>query len=221
MFLIEQRNDAGEKPFNLNARGVGIVEGTGGSAFLNVGGEMTLEDVAVSGTTLTTLVSTGAASQGSLGSTFLRRVTVSDSDIEDMFVVMNAADIDAMDVSIDFMRNMENIFEISGAGSTAAVEDLVIANNNFADSDPPVLWTAFNLENNAMASVANAQISDSTNVRHLFSVASSSVINLQDIDIDGLVGGRAVVSAILLRSVFWRVSCRSNPLKRKLRIPLT
>lgn len=196
MFLIQQSNDAGAKPFNLNARGVGIVEGTGGSAFLNAGGEMTLEDVAVNGATLTTLVSTGAASQGSLGSTFLRRITASDSDVEDMFVVMNAADIDAMSVTIDFMRNMDIIFKVSGAGSTATVEDLVIANNDFAASDPPVLWTAFDLEDSAMATVANAQISDSTNIRHLFSAASASVLNLQDIDVDGLVGGRAVVSVL-------------------------
>ena len=52
----------------------------GGVLFSNIGGELTLEDVSMVASTLTSIVSTGSSSTTE-GSTFLRRISVSNSNI--------------------------------------------------------------------------------------------------------------------------------------------
>lgn len=81
MFAVSQQHPGGLKPFKVQVSESEITAGVGGAAFSNVGGELTLEDVTVSGSAFATVVSTGTASQSGEGSTFLRSVTVTSSDI--------------------------------------------------------------------------------------------------------------------------------------------
>jgi len=81
MFAVSQQHPGGQKPFKLQVSDSEISAGVGGAAFSNVGGELTLEGVTVTGSAFATVVSTGTASQSGEGSTFLRSVTVTSSDI--------------------------------------------------------------------------------------------------------------------------------------------
>jgi hypothetical protein len=81
MFAISQQHPAGQKPFSVQVSDSEIIAGIGGAVFSNVGGELTLEGVSVTGSQFATVVSTGTAAQSEEGSTFLRNVAVSNSDI--------------------------------------------------------------------------------------------------------------------------------------------
>lgn len=81
MFAISQQHPAGLKPFRVQVSESEISAGVGGAAFSNVGGELNLDGVSVTGSAFATVVSTGTAAQSGEGSTFLRRVSVSSSDI--------------------------------------------------------------------------------------------------------------------------------------------
>ena len=81
MFVVQQENEAGGKPFKVQVSGSEITNAVGAVAFLNVGGELSLEDVAVEAADFTALVSTGSSKQGDEGSTFLRGITVVSSTI--------------------------------------------------------------------------------------------------------------------------------------------
>ena len=81
MFAISQQHPAGQKPFSVQVSDSDINAGVGGAAFSNIGGELTLEGVTVTDSVFATVVSTGTAAQSDEGSTFLRNVAVSTSDI--------------------------------------------------------------------------------------------------------------------------------------------
>jgi len=81
MFAVTQQHPAGLKPFKFQLSDSVITAGVGGAVFSNVGGELTLEDVTVTGCAFATVVSTGTGSQSGEGSTFLRSVSVTGSDI--------------------------------------------------------------------------------------------------------------------------------------------
>lgn len=81
MFAVSQQHPAGQKPFSVQVSDSDISAGVGGAAFSNVGGELTLEGVTVTDSVFATVVSTGTAAQSDEGSTFLRNVAVSSSDI--------------------------------------------------------------------------------------------------------------------------------------------
>ena len=80
MFAVIQQNGDGGQPFSVQVSGSTISGAMAGALFSNIGGELSLEDVDVGSSVLMTLVSTGS-SLASDGSTFLRRVTVTNSDI--------------------------------------------------------------------------------------------------------------------------------------------
>ena len=80
MFAVRQQNDNGEQPFKVQVFGGTVTGAMGGAAFSNIGGELILEDVSVDASTFMSLVSTGSTAT-SEGSTFLRRVTVTNSNI--------------------------------------------------------------------------------------------------------------------------------------------
>jgi hypothetical protein len=80
MFVVLQRKGNAQKPFKVQVFNSTISGGEGGTAFENIGGELTLEDVNVATSTLLSVVSTGSAA-GNVGASFLRGITVSDSDI--------------------------------------------------------------------------------------------------------------------------------------------
>lgn len=81
MFAVQQQNNAGKQPFKVQVLGSTISGAMGGVAFSNVGGLLTLQDVSVESSTLISLASTGSISSFEQGSTFLRRVTVTNSNI--------------------------------------------------------------------------------------------------------------------------------------------
>jgi len=116
-------------------------------------------------------------------------------DPQDIFVAMEAADIDAVSVNIQNMETMQNIFDIEGEGSSAMIKDITIAGNDLSGVNPPVRWTGFNVRENAMALIENATIVDNTNVRHIFSASRSASVGIRNAMISMTNGGRVVVSA--------------------------
>lgn len=90
MFVIEQQLEDGSTPFKVEVKDSTIVNGGGGVAFSNAGGELSIEDLTVSGSSFASLVATGSTAEQE-GSVFLRRVEVKESDIEVRFVVMSVS----------------------------------------------------------------------------------------------------------------------------------
>jgi hypothetical protein len=68
------------QPFRIDVFGAEVTNGNGGVLFSNAGAELSIEDLAVRNSTLMSVVST-ANSFISDGSSFLRKIVVSDSDI--------------------------------------------------------------------------------------------------------------------------------------------
>jgi hypothetical protein len=81
MFAVRQANANGTIPFKVAVSDSQITNAMdSGILFYNIGGELTLEDVSLDSSTVEYFVATGSAASNE-GSTFLRRVTVADSNI--------------------------------------------------------------------------------------------------------------------------------------------
>lgn len=109
---------------------------------------------------------------------------------------MEGADIDAMNIAVNNMKNMLNLFSVAGDGSTVMVGSLVAEGNDLSAVNPPTRWTAVNIGENATGTVTSASFSDNTNVRHIFSASSSSSLNILGASVASTTGGRVVVSAL-------------------------
>lgn len=116
------------------------------------------------------------------------------SILQDIFVVMQAADIDAVDVTITAMTNIVTVFDVVGEGTTAVLENIIISNNNIAQSKPSNLWTGINIRDNAIGTVTNISFLENSNVRHIFSASVSATMDIQRSTVIGASGGRVVVS---------------------------
>ena len=114
--------------------------------------------------------------------------------LKDIFSTMGAADIDAVGVDVNNMRSFEVVFDVIGEGSTALVEDLIISDNNFTASEPSLRWTAVTIRENGMGSFVDTTVTNSTNIRHVFSASISSTLDIVRAEMSGLTGGREVVS---------------------------
>lgn len=99
-----------------------------------------------------------------------------------------------MGVNIESMMNMMTIFDVGGQGTYAMIEDLVVTNNDLTQVAPPVRWTCLNIRQSAMARVVNATIVNNTNIRHVFSVADFSTLDINRAIIMMASGGLSVVS---------------------------
>jgi hypothetical protein len=113
---------------------------------------------------------------------------------QDIFVVMQAADIDAVDVTISGMTNIATVFDVVGDGTTAALEKIIISNNNIGQTNPSNLWTGINIRDNAIGTVISSSFVENTNLRHVFSASLSATLNVQRSMVIGASGGRVVVS---------------------------
>jgi hypothetical protein len=220
MFVIRQYNENNVIPFKVQVSGSKISNAVGGAAFSNIGGELSLEDVTIDSSTLMSVLSTGSLSSNE-GSSFLRRVTVTNSSIlvrekttmhrhsnfphlltfyplllrlQDIFVAFEAADIDAMDITISNMMNIETVFDIAGDGSTVMIENMMANNNDIGQVDPPSLWVGINIRDEAKGIVTNSSFINNTNFRHVYSASNFAVLDVQGSMVDGASGGRVVVS---------------------------
>jgi hypothetical protein len=201
-FAIQQQSEDGGKPFRVELQESQVISADGGVALSNVGGELSLEGVVVDSSILVSVVSTGTSLNGDEGSTFIQDVTVTQSDITDIFVVMEAADIDAMGVNVNNMQNMGTVFDIVGEGSGLMLEDLVITENDLTSVDPQPRWIGVRLTNGATGMVVGATLNGNTNIRHAFSVAGGSSMELTRLFISDASGGRAVEPADVSAVVF-------------------
>jgi len=116
---------------------------------------------------------------------------------KDVFSTMGAADLDAVGVSITNMGSMETVFDVVGEGSTAMVMNLFIGDNDFSAINPPIRWTGIAVRDRAFGSFFDTTISNSTNIRHVFSASINSNLDILRAQISDLSGGREVVSVRL------------------------
>jgi hypothetical protein len=107
---------------------------------------------------------------------------------------MQAADIDAMDVTIAEMSSIGSVFEVAGAGSTAVLENVNINRNNIAQSSPMNLWVGINVRDSGFGVISNSTFIDNTNIRHIFSTFNAGTLEVQNLKVIGASGGRVVVS---------------------------
>lgn len=107
---------------------------------------------------------------------------------------MEGARLNAVDTMVSSMGSMTNIFDIAGTGSMAEIMELVVTDNDFRNTDPAPLWTGVNVRENAMASITDVIVEDSTNIRYLFAAQGDSMMSVDGFDGANIVGGRQVVS---------------------------
>jgi hypothetical protein len=86
MFVVQQVTTDNSEPFQLQVFESEINGGSGGVAFSNVGGELTLENVLVTDSTFQSLASTGTTSVGEEGAIFLRGISIASSSIKVSFM---------------------------------------------------------------------------------------------------------------------------------------
>jgi hypothetical protein len=122
---------------------------------------------------------------------------------------MDGADIDTMNINVNNMQNLMNIFDITGEGTSAMIDGLVVENNDLSSVTPPVRWTGVNIRDDASGTVTNANFNDNTNVRHVFSASTSSTLNIQGATVTMTTGGRVVVSRGVVACVIVLVQCIS------------
>jgi hypothetical protein len=116
--------------------------------------------------------------------------------LQDLFIVMQAADIDAIDVTVSEMINILTVFDVAGVGSTAVLENIVISGNDIAQTKPNNLWVGINVRDNAVGSIASSSFIDNSNMRHIFSASTNATLDVQSSVVSGASGGRVVVSNI-------------------------
>lgn len=124
---------------------------------------------------------------------YLGNVSVKASRIRDIFVGSNGTTIAAMNVGVQSMQYMANIFNIQGAGSLLILQDLVVQNNAI-DS----VWTIVSVQESATATVERVTAVQNDNVRHVFR-ADSATMDISQAIVSDMVGGGAVVSFSLNR----------------------
>ena len=107
---------------------------------------------------------------------------------------MQAADIDAIDVTVNEMSNMFTVFDIVGDGTTAVLENIIVRSNNVAQSNPNNLWVGISIRENAIGTVTKSTFIDNTNVRHVLSASMNATLDIQSSRITGASGGRVAVS---------------------------
>jgi hypothetical protein len=107
---------------------------------------------------------------------------------------MQAADIDAMDISISDMKSIGTLFDTAGAGSTATIGNLYMNNNRIDQTNPNNVWIGINVRDDAISTINNSTMVDNTNVRHIFSASNGATMEIQNTMIIGASGGRVVVS---------------------------
>lgn len=108
---------------------------------------------------------------------------------------MGAADIDVIGLNVINMRSLETIFDVVGEGSSAKVQDFNVADNDFSSSDPPQRWTGVTIRDRASALFMDTNVSNSTNIRHVFSASLTSTLDILRARMIGISGGRAIVCA--------------------------
>ena len=113
---------------------------------------------------------------------------------QDLFLAMQAADIDAMDVTVTEMVNIVTVFDITGVGTSAVLENIFIGGNDIAQTNPSNLWIGVNVRDNAVGSIANSTFTSNTNMRHIFSASTSATLDIQNSAVKDASGGRVVVS---------------------------
>lgn len=108
---------------------------------------------------------------------------------------MEGAQISASNINVMGMQDMTNIFDVTGMGSMALLDNVTIANNDLGSVSPPPRWVGVNIRDNAMASVTSMSVSTSTNIRHMISAQVNSMVDVNDFIGSGIIGGRQVNSA--------------------------
>ena len=121
---------------------------------------------------------------------------------QDLFLAMQAADIDAMDVTVTEMVNIVTVFDITGVGTSAVLENIFIGGNDIAQTNPSNLWIGMNVRDNAVGSIANSTFTSNTNMRHIYSASTSATLDIQNSAVKGASGGRVVVSHFVVE-FFW------------------
>lgn len=113
---------------------------------------------------------------------------------------MEGARLNAVNVRVNNMKSMTNIFDIAG-NSMATLERIIVQDNDLTTASPPLLWTGIDVRDNSMASVTDLIVRDSTNVRYLVAAQSYSMVNVQNSVANDLIGGRQVVSIFFANSM--------------------
>ena len=109
---------------------------------------------------------------------------------------MQGSRLNANDVEVTSMQSMMNGFDVAGAGSMARLENITFARNDLSGFSPPIRWVGVNVRENAMASISDVSVTDSTNIRHVVASEMGAVLDVDDVVATNLKGGREVVSAI-------------------------
>lgn len=101
--------------------------------------------------------------------------------------------MNAVNINVKSMNSMTSIFDVAG-NSMATLENIIVHDIDFTFLSPSLLWTAVDVRDNAMASVSSLIVRDSTNIRHLISAQSYSMVNVLNSVTTDLFGGHQVVS---------------------------
>jgi hypothetical protein len=125
------------------------------------------------------------------------KASLSGHCLQDIFATMQASQLSATRINVMNMKGLTNVFDISGAGSMAKLDNVTISNIVLSTASPPPRWTGVNVRDMAMASVTGLSVSDSSNVRHVVSAQRSAMVNIENVIIMDLVGGRQVVRYFL------------------------
>jgi hypothetical protein len=111
-----------------------------------------------------------------------------------VFVAFAAADMDAMDITMQNLTNIQSVFDISDMGSTLMVENF--AARDIRPVNPNALWIGFNLRDGAKGTLTNSSFFNSTNSQHLYSASNMATLDIQGSMVTGVSGGRVVVSRV-------------------------
>ena len=80
-YAIQQQTLDGSEPFGVTGQEISVESGTGGVAFSNVGGVLSIADLSFTNSQLMAGVSTGTSTQAQQGATMLTGLTVTTSNI--------------------------------------------------------------------------------------------------------------------------------------------
>lgn len=115
---------------------------------------------------------------------------------QDVFVAFAAADMDAMDIELYNMTNVQTIFDVADLGSTVHVEHF--AARDIRPTDSSTLWIGFHVRDGAAGTLIDSSFLNSSNVQHVYSASNMATLNIQGSMVTGVTGGRVVVSRFIV-----------------------
>lgn len=85
---------------------------------------------------------------------------------------------------------------------TDAESELNVRGTSVVNNAPGAVWVVVNADVGSTANIVNSTFADNVNTDYVFAALTASTVNLQEVIVDGAVGGNNLVSCAHLSGLY-------------------